>query len=200
VIAQQLNADRPESRSKLGTFYARRGLAADAEAEYSAALRLSPQYAPAAINIADLYRQLGRDGEGESVLRTAITASSGDAGLHCALGLTLTRLKRHTEALGELHRATELDRDSARYGYVYGVALHSAGHAEEAMMVLRENLVRHPDDRNTLLALIGYNRDAGDFKSALENAEHLAKTSLGDRDLANLIEDLRRKTKRSDEP
>jgi hypothetical protein len=65
-------------------------------------------------------------------------------------------------------------------------------------MVLRENLVRHPDDRNTLLALIGYNRDAGDFKSALENAEHLAKTSPGDRDLANLIEDLRRKTKRSE--
>jgi Flp pilus assembly protein TadD len=106
VIAQQLNADRPESRSKLGTFYARRGLAADAETEYRAALRVSPQYAPAAINIADLYRQLGRDREGESVLRTAITASSGDAGLHYALGLTLTRLKRHTEALGELHRAT----------------------------------------------------------------------------------------------
>jgi Flp pilus assembly protein TadD len=199
VAAQQLNADRPESRSKLGTFYARRGFAADAEAEYRAAIRLSPQYAPAAINIADLYRQLGRDGEGESVLRTAIAASSGDAGLHYVLGLTLTRLKRHTEALGELHRATELDRDSARYGYVYGVALRSAGHAEEAMMVLRENLVRHPDDRNTLLALISYNRDAGDFKSALENAEHLAETSPGDRDVANLIEDLRRKIKRSDE-
>jgi Flp pilus assembly protein TadD len=127
VAAQQLNADRPESRSKLGTFYARRGLTVDAEAEYRAAIRLSPQYAPAAINLADLYRQLGRDVEGENILRTAIGASSGDAGLHYALGLTLTRLKRHTEALGELQRATELDRDSARYGYVYGVALHSAG-------------------------------------------------------------------------
>ena len=126
---------------------------------------LSPQYAPAAINLADLYRQLGRDGEGESVLRAAITASSGDAGLHYALGLTLTRLKRHTEALDELRQAAELDRQSARYAYVYGVALHSGGHIAEAMKVLKENLVRHPNDRNTLLALISYNRDAGDFRA-----------------------------------
>ena len=75
---------------------------ADAEAEYKAALRLSPQYAPAAINLADLYRQLGRDAEGEGVLRAAIAASPRDAGLHHALGLTLTRLKRPDEALGEL--------------------------------------------------------------------------------------------------
>jgi hypothetical protein len=72
VAAQQLNADRPEARSILGNFYARRRLNADAESEYNAALRLSPQYVPAAINLADLYRQLGRDGDGERVLRTAI--------------------------------------------------------------------------------------------------------------------------------
>jgi predicted CXXCH cytochrome family protein len=194
VTAQRFNADRPESRSRLGSFYARRGLTVDAEAEYRAGLKLGPQYAPAAINLADLYRQLGRDSEGESILRAAITASSGDAGLHYALGLTLTRLKRSAEALGELRQATELDRESARYAYVYGVALHSGGHVEEALAVLKNNLVRHPDNRDILLALISYNRDAGDFRSALENAEHLARNSPGDRELLNLIEDLRRKT------
>src|SRR5262249_21746633 len=56
VAAQRFNADRPEARSTLGNFYARRGLSADAEAEYKSALRLSPQYGPAAINLADLYR------------------------------------------------------------------------------------------------------------------------------------------------
>jgi Flp pilus assembly protein TadD len=80
IAAQRLNADRPEARSALATFYARRGLASDAETEYKAALRLSPRYTLAAINLADLYRQLGRDGEGESVLRAAIAASSQDAG------------------------------------------------------------------------------------------------------------------------
>ncbi len=165
----------------------------DAETEYRTALRLNPQYVPAAINLADLYRQLGRDLEGVTVLRAAITASPPDAGLHYALGLALTRLKRQIEALDELHRASELDRESARYAYVYAVALHSGGYIAEAMNILKENLVKHPNDRNTLLALISYHRDAGDFKSALENAEQLAQRVPSDPDLNNLIADLRRK-------
>ena len=43
-------------------------------------------------------------------------------------------------------------------------------------MVLKENLARHPDDRDLLLALISYNRDAGDLKGALEDAERMART------------------------
>jgi tetratricopeptide (TPR) repeat protein len=70
VAAQRLNADPPEARSMLGSFNAKRGVLTKAEAEYKAALKLSPQYAPAASNLADLYRRLGRDDEeGERVLR-----------------------------------------------------------------------------------------------------------------------------------
>jgi len=192
IAAQRLNADRPQARSTLGNFYARRGLATEAEAEYKAALRLSPQFTPAAINLADLYRQLGRDGEGESVLRAAIATSPRDAGLHHALGLALTRLKRTDEAIAELHRAAEIEPDRARYSYVYAVALHSAGRGEEAMTVLKQILVRHPDDRDTLLALISFSRDAGDFATALDYAERLARVAPNDPDLAALIESLRR--------
>jgi predicted CXXCH cytochrome family protein len=198
IAAQRLNADRPEARSALGNFYARRGLAEDAEAEYKAGLRLSPQYAPAAINLADLYRQLGRDGDGENVLRAAVATSPQDAGLHHALGLTLTRLKRPDAALGELQRAAELDPDRARYAYVYAVALHSAGRGGEAMTVLKKTLARHPADRDTLTALIGFSRDTGDFGAALEYAERLARVMPDDRNLANLIENLRHQMKGPD--
>ena len=75
VAAQELNADRPEGRLTLGSFYARRGDPAKAEAEYKAALKLAPQFAPAAVNLADLYRQTGRDGDGEQILRAAIATS-----------------------------------------------------------------------------------------------------------------------------
>ena len=57
IDAQRFNADRPESRSALGSFFAKRGRPVEAETEYKAALRLSPQYAPAAANLADLYRR-----------------------------------------------------------------------------------------------------------------------------------------------
>jgi tetratricopeptide (TPR) repeat protein len=196
VAAQRLNADRPEARATLGNFYARRGLSAQAEAEYRAALRLSPQYAPAAINLADLYRGLGRDGDGESVLRAAIAASPRDAGLHHALGLALTRLKRADEAMAELRRAAELEPDRARYAYVYAVALNSAGRGQEAIAALKDSLTRHPEDRDTLLALVTFNRDAGDPATALEYAERLARIAPDDRALANLVETLRRSMKK----
>jgi predicted CXXCH cytochrome family protein len=195
IAAQGLNADRPEARSTLGNFYARRGLTADAESEYKAALRLSPQYAPAAINLADLYRQLGRDGDGESVLRTAIASSRQDAGLHHALGLSLTRQKRPNDALGEFRIASELEADRSRYAYVYAVALHSAGRPDESIEVLKKNLARHPNDRETLSALITFNRDSGNIAAALEYAEQLSRFAPNDRELNRLTDDLRARLK-----
>ena len=56
------------------------------------------------------------------MLRAALVASPQDAGLHYALGLTLTRLKRPDEALSELRRAAELAREQAGYAYVYAEA------------------------------------------------------------------------------
>jgi Flp pilus assembly protein TadD len=195
VAAQRLNADRPEARSTLGNFYARRRLTTDAESEYKAALRLSPQYAPAAINLADLYRQLGRDGDGESALRTAITSSPQDAGLHHALGLNLIRQKRPNDALDELRRATELEPDRSRYAYVYAVALHSSGRADESIEVLKKSLTRHSDDRDTLLALVTFNRDSGNIASALEYAEQLSRLAPNDPELARLSDGLRARLK-----
>jgi predicted CXXCH cytochrome family protein len=196
IAAQQFNADRPEARSTLGNFYARRGLTGDAENEYKAALRLNPQYTPAAINLADLYRQLGRDGDGERVLRTAIEGSRPDAALHYALALTLTREKRPDDALAELRTATELEPDRSRYAYVYAVALHSAGHVDDSIKVLKDNLARHADDRNTLLALVTFTRDAGDPDAALQYAEQLSRIAPNDADLTRLTEDLRARVKR----
>jgi tetratricopeptide (TPR) repeat protein len=196
IAAQRLNADRPESRSALGSFFAKQGRAGDAEAEYMAALRLSPQYGPAAVNLADLYRGLGREADGERLLRAALAASSEDAGLHHALGLTLVRLKRTDEALGELRRAAELDPGQARYAYVYAVALHSAARVDVSMAILEESLARHPDDRDTLQALMTFSRDSGDVGSALEYAERLARIPPTDPNLAGLIQDLRRQAGR----
>ncbi len=205
IAAQRINADRPEARAALGNFFARRGRTTEAEAEYRAALRLSPQFAPAAINLADLYRGLGREADGEGVLRAAIAAlpqdaGHQDAGLHHALGLTLTRLKRRNEALDEFRRARELEPDRARYAYVYAVALNSAGRGGEALTVLKENLARHPNDRDTLFALTTLSRDAGDADAALAYAERLAALTPNDRDLARLVNDLKQRAKKPDAP
>ena len=192
MAAMKFNADRPESHSMLGSFYLQRGAMADAEAELKAALRLSGQYAPAAINLADLYRRLGREGEGEEVLRAAVGVGAQDAGVHHALGLTLVRLKRLDEALAELRLASQLAPDQARYPYVYAVALHSAGRSGEAIAALRDNLARHADDRDTLLALISFSREGADIPSALAYAQQLARIAPSDPNVVRLKEELER--------
>ena len=102
------------------------------------------------------------------------------------------RLKRVDEALDELRNAAKLDPSQARYSYVYAIALHSAGRISEAMTELKENLAQHPNDRDTLLALITFSRDGGEAGAALEYAEELAQIAPQDRGLAALIEELRR--------
>jgi tetratricopeptide (TPR) repeat protein len=190
ITAQRFNADRPEARTTLANFLAQRGLAADAETEYKAALHLSPQYATAAINLADLYRQLGRDNEGEGVLREALAGSTDQAALHHALGLALTRLKQGDQALAEFRKSSELEPRNARYQYVYAVALHSAGQA--AMAVLKEGLKDHPRNREILLALVSFSRTAGDATAALGYAEQLGIIAPEDRSIEGLVLELRR--------
>ena len=94
-----------------------------------------------------------------------------------------------------LRRDAELDPERARYAYVYAVGLHSAGDVDAAVAILTASLARHPDDRDTLLALVSFSRDAGDFATALEYAERLARGAHGDAGLAALIENLRRQKK-----
>jgi predicted CXXCH cytochrome family protein len=198
IAAQRLNADRPEARSMLGTFFAQRGATAEAETEYKAALRLSPQYMPAAINLADLYRRQQREYDAEVILHAAIAVAPGDAGAHHSLGLTLVRLKRLNEALGELRRASELAPQQGRYTYVYAVALHSSGRSSQALALLKENLARHPGDRDTLLALVSFSRGAGDANAALEYAEQLTRIAPEDQAIAKLVQDLRQQMKKPD--
>jgi Flp pilus assembly protein TadD len=169
-----------------------RGQRVGRDRRYRSALKFSSQYTTAAINLTDLYRQLGRDTEGESALRAAIAASPRDAAPHHALGLVLTRLKRPDAALAELRRAAELEPGEAHYQYVLGVALHSGGQRAEAMALLKSTLQNHSANREILSALISFSRLSGDTTAALGYAEQLAAITPQDRGLAALIQELRR--------
>jgi Tfp pilus assembly protein PilF len=166
VESQRYNADRVESRVNLGTFYANRGDAVQAEDEFRAAIALDPHYVPAYVNLADLYRVLGRDADGERSLRAGLDQVPGDASLHHALGLALVRLQRPDEALEELKRAMELEPGDARFAYVYAVALHSTGATQAAIASLETALAAHPDNRDILQALASFHAERGDTEKA----------------------------------
>jgi len=148
VDAQRANADRPEYRTNLGTFFAMRGLVADAETEFRAALALERTFVPAYVNLADLYRAAQREPDVRRVLEEGLRAVPAAAALHYALGLALVRAQRPADALSHLERAAARAPDNARFVYTYAVALHSAGRPREAVAVLEKGLERHPNDRD----------------------------------------------------
>jgi len=156
VETQRYNADRPEGRVNLGTFFGRIGDTVRAEEEMRVAIRLDPTFVPAYVNLADLYRVGNRDGDGEHLLREGLKAAPESASLHYALGLALTRLKRTDDALAELRRSVTLEPTNARFAYVYGVALYSAGQTAAAVATLEKGLATHPYDSDIRTALASF--------------------------------------------
>ena len=164
--AQRFNDDRPESYVNMGLLYLELGEPTKAESLYRAALARYPRFAPVYVNLADLYRQQHDEPRAEQTLRAGQASVTDAADLRHALGLLLVRTQRYDEALTELGRATRERPESARYAYVYGVALHSTGKVNDALRTLEAAQRRHPTDRAILEALIGMYRDAGNADKA----------------------------------
>jgi tetratricopeptide (TPR) repeat protein len=196
IAAQRTNADRPEYRTNLGTFFAARRRAIDAEKEFRAALALDRTFVPAYVNLADLYRAEQREPDVRGVLEEGLKAVPDDAALHYALGLALVRAQRPAEALTHLERAAARAPDNARFVYTYAVGLHSAGRPREAVTVLEKALRSHPNDRDVLLALITFSRDQGAIDRALVYAEQLAARYPEDADAQRLRAELRARSTR----
>jgi len=190
IASRRYRADRPEDRTTLGVFLAQLGRHDEAAGEYRAALRLSPRYTPAYVNLSDLQREQGAEREAERTLREGLAVLPGEAMLHHALGLSLARSGRQAEAVQELKRAGELSSD-VRFAYTYAVALHSAGREAEAIDALEKARERAPRDHDVLFALATFHRDAGRISRALQYAEQLQAFYPDDPDAQALVPSLR---------
>ena len=190
--AQMVNADRPEAHLNLGLLAVAVGDYGQAENSYRRAVRLDPTFSPGFVNLADLYRQLGRDSEGEPLLRSAIDLVPKEAGLHHAMGLLLVRQKRLPDAVGYLKRAMVLAPEQPRYGYVYALALQGLGDTATSMEVLEQINAGHPGNREVLLALVTLHRDLDDRETARRYAEELLRRHPSDPQLQDLVQNLRR--------
>jgi Flp pilus assembly protein TadD len=194
VAAQELSADRPEAHSNLASLFARENRFAEAKTELTTALSLDPSFTPAAVNLADLDREWGREAAGERVLRDAISRSPDDASLQHALGLLLIRQGHGLEALDHLAAAARLDLANARFVYVYAVALNDAGQTGKALDVLEHNVARHPYDRDSLAALANFYQSAGNRRRAVIYAKRLAELEPNDAQVEQQLMQLKTET------
>lgn len=132
------NADMPDPQVVVGQFHASNQDYEAAEEAYKKTLTLAPQHEGALLNLADLYRQIGKDTEGKALLERAVEAAPESATSHYALGLYFIRQKRYDQAAIELKAAADLALSSPRYAYAYALALENLGEEEEAIAYLEE--------------------------------------------------------------
>ncbi len=193
IDGQLFNAERPEANANLALLNMEQGNLAEAERYYETALKRDPTFAPAAIGLVELYRARGDEQAAESLLREMLEANADSADLAHALGLVLVRQRNIPEAMSWLRRAAERAVDNPRYAYVYAVALHDSGNAQGAIAQLTRALQRHPYDQAILEALISYELQAGNLRSALARLETLDRLQPNDPQIQQLIMQLRQR-------
>ena len=192
IAVQRYNADRAEGHMNLALLELRRGNTLLADDHLARAIAVDPSFMPAYVQQADLYRARREDDKADAILRRAVEREPDSAMARHALGLSLIRQRRLEAALEQLRRASELEPTSARYGYVYAVALQSAGRPQEASRVADEVLGRSPYDADTLIAAATWANQRGDVAATLRYLTTLRLVRPDDRAIGAEIERLRR--------
>jgi predicted CXXCH cytochrome family protein len=171
LASMKRNADMPEELMNLALFHSATGDPGGAEKSYRNALKLSPTFTPAMLNLADLYRANGMDNKAEPLLRQVVGLQPESALGQHALGLLLIRQGRLQESVSHLRAAAQSESSDYRYAYVYGVALWESGEQEQATRQLEESLEQFPGNQELVSALGSYYQQLGEtekFQALME--------------------------------
>ncbi len=190
IATQLYNADRPEAWLNLGNLRFRTGDLRQAEKDFRHALQLAPDFSPAFLNLADLYRLEGREAEVSAILSQGLERLPGDAALYHARGLSQVRGGNQDAAIESLRKAVDFAPEETRYAYVLGVALNSAGKADEAVATLTDALARSPAALELMQLLALIERDRGNYPQARRWAQEMLDINPGDRTARELFQSI----------
>ena len=135
IDVQLVSADRAESLSNIATMYLHMGDVPHAEQTLKRALQLNPQWVPALINLADLYRATERDEQGVDLLNAALELTPNAPDVLLANALWWVRQGDRARAISLLAQGYDA-QSSSSLNYIYAVALHSNGDAAKALEVV----------------------------------------------------------------
>lgn len=175
------NVDRAEALVDLAQLAQLAGDAQQAERLLKTALRKDPSFTAAHLNLADLYRERGKENLARETLLAALPLAAERPPVEHALGLALIRSGERAPGIARLRAAYEAAPADGRFGYVYAIALFDSGSQEAALSVLRQLLQRRPGDPQILSILVDYLRrlgraeEARGYAAALQGASGAAR-------------------------
>jgi tetratricopeptide (TPR) repeat protein len=130
----------------MGDAYLDRHDAANAMAEYRAAVAAQPSMAVVHFNLGRLAFDRGDYREAETDFREETRLDPSFADAHLYLGETLIRQARNAEAIDELKQAIALNPNSALAYQALATAEEAGGQPDAAFAVLRDGQTRFPQD------------------------------------------------------
>jgi tetratricopeptide (TPR) repeat protein len=120
-------ADTPEGGMSLGDLETAVGDLVAAERAYRAVVANAPGFVPAHVNLADVLRRRGLEGEATAVLEAARRAAPEAAALHHALALAYVRARRLGDAGTHLERAATLAPEAPGFAVAGGHLADTGG-------------------------------------------------------------------------
>lgn len=138
IAAARYNADTADNQVVLADFYLARQEWKKAESHYLIALNIQPNFEPALLNLADLYRGLKQDQKALPHLLHVVSIYPESANGRYALGLLYVRTGDIKRASHELEQASKLQINNASYAYTYALILQHANKKAQAKTFVKQ--------------------------------------------------------------
>ena len=159
----ELQSDRAEGLTNIAQVYQAQADLASAERVLVEATQLNQNWLPGWVNLADLYRQTGRDAQAGPLLDEAVLRGADQPDVLLSKALWLVRQQQREAALPLLQQAWQLAPGQGQYAYVYAVALHSLDRSSDALKLLLDALPQHADAAQLRNLAMNIARDSGDM-------------------------------------
>jgi len=85
--------------------------------------------------------------------------------LHFSLGLWYIRNKENKKAITQFKRAVELNKNDARFNYVYAVS-PGKDNPKEAIKILETNYQKHTGNKQIISGLVYYYKQIGNIEKS----------------------------------
>ena len=168
-----------------------RGDLAGAEQAIRTAQALEPRSVPAAVNLADVLRTMGREAEARTTLEEALASRPNDATLHHALGLAWVRAKDYARAETHFAEAASWAPEDPRNPLMHGLCVAQLEDPGRAVSILENGLANHPADVDLTLALVESLRPLGRLDEGLARVTALRSLRPDRPDLEQVEQQLR---------
>ena len=148
--------DMPSTQAALGDLEVNLGNLTLAEEAFKNALAIEPDFVPALLNLADLYRATKNEDTAAQFLQRALNFAPDSGAVNFSYGLSLIRQQKYKDALPYLKAATEQEDSVPRYAYVYAVALDSNSQTAKALTYLKQATNQWPNQYDLLMTQVMY--------------------------------------------